>query len=55
VFTPDPHAPTLRITGLACMGGVTVTVRHPGETAGDARRRRKLERQDQRRITRGED
>jgi uncharacterized protein DUF1707 len=53
VFTPDPHAPTLRITGFACMGGVDVTVRHPGETARDARRRRKLERKEQRRLTRG--
>jgi len=54
VFAPDPHAPTLRITGVACMGGVEITVRHPGETSGDARRRRKLERKEQRRITRGE-
>ena len=50
---PDPHAPTLRVTGVACMGGVEVTVRHPGETARDARRRRKLERRERRRLTRG--
>jgi hypothetical protein len=50
---PDPHAPTLRITGVAIMGGVEVTVRHPGETARDARRRRKLERKERRRRMKG--
>jgi len=50
---PDPHAPTLRITGVAVMGGVEVTVRHPGETARDARRRRKLERKERRRLMKG--
>ena len=50
---PDPHAPTLRITGLALMGGVHVSVRHSGETSSDARRRRKLERRDRRRRLRG--
>jgi len=50
---PDPHAPTLRITGLAIMGGVEVTVRLPGETARDARRRRKLERRERRRLMKG--
>ena len=50
---PDPHAPTLRITGLAIMGGVDVSVRQSGESASDARRRRKLERRDQRKRLRG--
>ena len=45
--------PTLRITGVAIMGGVDVTVRHPGETAREARRRRKLERKEKRRLNRG--
>ena len=36
IHTTDPHAPTLRITGVACMGGVDVTTRHSGETARDA-------------------
>jgi hypothetical protein len=49
----DPHAPTLKITGVAIMGGVEVTVRHPGETARDARRRRKLERKERRRLMKG--
>jgi len=53
VHRPDPHAPTLRITGVALMGGVDVRVRHPGETARDARRRMKLERREQRRRLRG--
>ncbi len=50
---PDPSAPTLRITGVALMGGVEVAVRHAGETARDAKRRRKLERREQRRRLRG--
>lgn len=53
-YPADPNAPTLRITGAACMGGVDVTVRHPGETARDARRRRRLERKERRRLSRGD-
>lgn len=49
---PDPHAPTLRVTGIALMAGVEVAVRETGETARDARRRRRLERRDQRRRLR---
>ena len=49
----DPHAPTLRITGLALMAGVEVSVREAGETARDARRRRKLARREQRKRLRG--
>lgn len=49
---PDPNGPTLRITGLALMGGVEVSVRHAGETARDARRRRKAERREKRRRLR---
>jgi len=52
VHHPDPHAPTLRITGVALLGGVDVRVRHAGETARDARRRRKLERREQRKRLR---
>lgn len=40
----DPDAPTVRIAGLALMGGVDIQVRHPGESARDARRRRRAER-----------
>lgn len=46
---PDPHAPTLRITGVALMAGVDVTVRHAGESARDARRRRRMERREKKR------
>lgn len=49
----DPNAPTLRISGLACMGGVEITVRYAGESARDARRRRRLERKEQRRLGSG--
>jgi hypothetical protein len=45
--------PVLRISGLALMGGVDVTVRHPGESAREARRRRKLERKQRRRLGSG--
>ena len=51
---PDSmDGPTLRISGLALMGGVDVTVRHPGESARDARRRRRLERKEMKRLGRG--
>lgn len=49
---PD-DAPVLRITGFAFMGGVEVSVRYPGETAGDAKRRRRLERKERRRLNKG--
>jgi hypothetical protein len=37
----DPHAPTLRITGFAVLGGVEIETRLPGESPKEARRRRK--------------
>lgn len=40
----DPGAPSLRITGVAIMGGVDVTERRPGETEREAKQRRKRER-----------
>lgn len=39
-----PGAPTLRIRGLALMGGLEVKVRLPGETEREARKRRRAER-----------
>jgi hypothetical protein len=42
---PAPGAPVLRINGFAIMGGVEIYVRLPGESARDAKRRRKEERQ----------
>ena len=47
----DPSAPTLRIAGLAVMGGVDISVRHSGESARDARRRRKQESRERRRLS----
>jgi hypothetical protein len=46
----DPQAPVLRINGFCLMGGVEITVRRPGESAKDAKRRRREER----RLGRGE-
>jgi hypothetical protein len=43
---PDPGAPTLRVSGVALMGGVHVTVRHAGESRRDARRRQRQERRE---------
>jgi hypothetical protein len=45
--SPQPNAPVLKINGFALMGGVDLTVRHPGESAGDARKRMK---EDQKRL-----
>ena len=41
---PGPDAPVLRINGVALMGGFEISTRLPGETAGEARKRRRLER-----------
>jgi hypothetical protein len=46
-------APTLRVAGLALMGGVEISVRNPGESAREARRRRRLEHRERRRLERG--
>jgi hypothetical protein len=45
----DPNAPVLKINGLALMGGVEITVRKSGESAADARRRRRDEKRQLRR------
>jgi hypothetical protein len=51
----DPDAPVLRISGFAVMGGVDVSVREPGETERDAKRRRRaLKKERRRRLRRGE-
>jgi hypothetical protein len=49
----DPARPTLRVNGLAVMGGIEVTERRPGESAGDRKRRLREERREQRRLGRG--
>jgi len=38
---PRPDAPVLKIQGMALMGAVEIDVRLPGETAKDAKRRRR--------------
>jgi len=43
MVSDDPNAPLLRIRGLSLMGSVDVTMRHPGETSREARRRRRFE------------
>ena len=57
VMGSDPDAPVLRIRGLAVMGGVEVTVRNPGETHREAKRRRRFEKrqrkQEQKRLRDG--
>jgi hypothetical protein len=47
----DPEGPTLRISGFACMGGVDIAVREPGESKRDARSRMRAQR---RRLQSGE-
>ena len=44
---PDADSPVLRINGMALMGGLEISTRLPGETASQARKRRKLERKKQ--------
>ena len=52
VVSPDPDAPVLHIRGLAIMGGVDVTVRYPGETPREAKRRRRFAKKEKRRRLR---
>jgi hypothetical protein len=44
VLSNDPDAPVLRVRGVAFLGGVEVSIRYPGETPRDAKRRRRLDR-----------
>ncbi len=46
----DPDRPVLRVHGLAIMGGVAVETRLPGESEGDAHRRRRRDRRDRRAL-----
>ncbi len=45
----NPDLPTLRVRGLAILGGVTVEVRLPGENSRQAKKRRRLEKKGERR------
>lgn len=50
----DPDAPTLRINGVAFMGGIDVRQRLPGESAREAKQRLRQEKRERRRLERGE-
>jgi len=52
---PDPEAPVVIIKGIAIMGGVEVVARMPGETARDAKRRRRDDRKARRLERHGRD
>ena len=52
--TDKADAPLLRISGLAVMGGISVSVRHPGESARDARKRLRKERKARKRLPRSD-
>lgn len=52
-LNPDPDAPTLRLKGLSIMGGVDVTIRYPGESGRDAKRRIKELRRAEKRLLKG--
>ena len=53
VLNPDPDAPVLRVRGLAVMGGVEVSIRFPGETPREAKRRRRFARKKQKQLRDG--
>jgi hypothetical protein len=48
----SPDAPIIHVTGVAIMGGVEVSVRHPGESGRDAKRRLRDERRTRKRLLR---
>ncbi|MCJ7628703.1 MAG: DUF1707 domain-containing protein [Longimicrobiales bacterium] len=53
VLSPDPDAPILRVRGLAIMGGVEVSIRYPGETPREAKRRHRFAKKEQKRLRDG--
>jgi hypothetical protein len=52
-LNPDPNIPLLRLRGAALLGGVEVSIRYPGESQKDAKRRRRLERKHRGRLEDG--
>ena len=50
---PATDGPVVRISGIVCMGGVDVVERLPGESAREARKRRKIEKKAHRRLDSG--
>ena len=53
VVSSDPDAPVLRIRGVAIMGGVEVTIRYPGETGREAKKRLRFERKRRKQLRDG--
>ena len=50
VLNRDPDQPLLRVKGLVVMGGAGIAVRLPGESARDAKKRKRLERRELREL-----
>ena len=50
VLNRDPDQPLLRVKGLVVVGGVEIAVRLPGESARDAKKRKRLERRELREL-----
>lgn len=50
VLNRDPDQPLLRVKGLVVLGGAEVAVRLPGESARDAKKRKRLERRELREL-----
>lgn len=50
VLNRDPDQPLLRVKGLVVMGGAEIAVRLPGESARDAKKRKRLERRELREL-----
>jgi hypothetical protein len=49
----DPDRPTLRVRGVAVMGGIDIKERRPGESARERKRRLREERREQKRLRGG--
>ena len=50
VLNRDPDQPLLRVKGLVVMGGAEIAVRLPGESARDAKKRKRIERRELREL-----
>jgi len=50
VLNRDPDQPLLRVKGLVVLGGAEIAVRLPGESARDAKKRKRLERRELREL-----
>lgn len=50
---PRSGGPVVRVDGFAVFGSVEVIVRYPGESKGEARRRKRLEKKQRRRLKAG--